>query len=161
VINVSQKDLKCRISKNRAVYGCIYLNYLILKMANKNKVSDKQIIEALKSCHGFQSQACKLLEKQLNISFSASAMSQRISASEEIKTALAEMLTADLDYAENKMWELIKEGNVAALLFFLKTKGKERGYAERRELTGSNGAPLQMGEVKIYIPDNGRDKNGD
>lgn len=130
-------------------------------MANKNKVSDKQIIEALKANHGFQSQACKQLERQLNITFSASAMSQRISASEEIKSALNEMLTADLDYAENKMWELIKNGNVAALLFYLKTKGKERGYAERRELTGSNGTPLQMGEVKIYIPDNGRDKNGD
>jgi len=130
-------------------------------MANKNKVSDKQIIEALKATHGFQSQACKLLERQLNISFTTSAMSKRISASEEIKSALSEMLTADLDYAENKMWELIKNGNVAALLFYLKTKGKERGYAERRELTGSNGTPLQMGEVKIYIPDNGRDKNGD
>ena len=130
-------------------------------MANKSKVSDKQIIEALKATHGFQSQACKLLERQLNISFTTSAMSKRISASEEIKSALSEMLTADLDYAENKMWELIKNGNVAALLFYLKTKGKERGYAERRELTGSNGTPLQMGEVKIYIPDNGRDKNGD
>ena len=130
-------------------------------MANKNKVSDKQIIEALKANHGFQSQACKQLERQLNITFSASAMSQRISASEEIKSALNEMLTADLDYAENKMWELIKNGNVAALLFYLKTKGKERGYAERRELTGSNGTPLQMGEVKIYIPDNGRDTHGD
>lgn len=139
----------------------IYSNYSILKMANKSKVSDKQIIEALKATHGFQSQACKLLERQLNISFTTSAMSKRISASEEIKSALAEMLTADLDYAENKMWELIKNGNVAALLFYLKTKGKERGYAERRELTGSNGTPLQMGEVKIYIPDNGRDKNGD
>lgn len=130
-------------------------------MANKSKVSDKQIIEALKATHGFQSQACKLLERQLKISFTTSAMSKRISASEAIKSALAEMLTADLDYAENKMWELIKNGNVAALLFYLKTKGKERGYAERRELTGSNGTPLQMGEVKIYIPDNGRDKNGD
>ena len=130
-------------------------------MANKSKVSDKQIIEALKATHGFQSQACKLLERQLNISFTTSAMSKRISASEEIRSALSEMLTADLDYAENKMWELIKNGNVAALLFYLKTKGKERGYAERRELTGSNGTPLQMGEVKIYIPDNGRDKNGD
>lgn len=130
-------------------------------MANKSKVSDKQIIEALKATHGFQSQACKLLERQLNISFTTSAMSKRISASKEIKSALTEMLTADLDYAENKMWELIKNGNVAAVLFYLKTKGKERGYAERRELTGSNGTPLQMGEVKIYIPDNGRDKNGD
>ena len=139
----------------------IYSNYSILKMANKSKVSDKQIIEALKATHGFQSQACKLLERQLNISFTTSAMSKRISASEEIKSALAEMLTADLDYAENKMWELIKNGNVAAVLFYLKTKGKERGYAERRELTGSNGTPLQMGEVKIYIPDNGRDTHGD
>lgn len=127
----------------------------------KLKITDRQIIEALKATHGFQSQACKLIEENFKITFSPSAMSQRISQSTEIQTALNEMLIADVDYAENKLWTLIKEGNTAAILFYLKTKGKDRGYSERRELTGQNGTPLQMGEVKIYIPDNGRDKNGD
>ena len=39
-----------------------------------------------------------------------------------------------LDFAESKLYELIKEANVPATLFYLKTKGKNRGYIERQEL---------------------------
>lgn len=113
-------------------------------MANKNKVTDEQIIQALRACHGFQSQACKMLEKQLNITFSASAMSQRINKSQKIKDVLSEMMVADLDFVENKLWTLINDNNTAAVLFYLKTKGKERGYAERKEITGANGTPIQV-----------------
>jgi len=113
-------------------------------MANTNKVTDEQIIQALRANHGFKSQACKSLEKQLNITFSASAMSQRIAKSQKIQDALNEMMVADLDFVENKLWTLINGGNTAAVLFYLKTKGKDRGYAERREITGANGTPIQM-----------------
>ena len=36
-----------------------------------------------------------------------------------------------LDYGESKLLELINEKNVAAVIFFLKTKGKKRGYIEQ------------------------------
>lgn len=39
-----------------------------------------------------------------------------------------------LDYAESKLMELIGRGNTAAVIFFLKTKGKDRGYVERQEV---------------------------
>jgi hypothetical protein len=38
--------------------------------------------------------------------------------------------------------KLIKDGNVAATIFFLKTQGKRRGYIERQEVTGAEGAPI-------------------
>jgi hypothetical protein len=40
------------------------------------------------------------------------------------------------------LFKLIKEGNVAATIFYLKTQGKQRGYIERQEVTGADGAPI-------------------
>jgi len=45
-------------------------------------------------------------------------------------------------FAESELMKLIKEGNVAATIFFLKTQGKKRGYVERQEVTGAEGAPI-------------------
>ena len=39
-----------------------------------------------------------------------------------------------LDFAESKLYEMIGKGNTACVIFYLKTKGKERGYIERQEL---------------------------
>ena len=39
-----------------------------------------------------------------------------------------------MDFAESHLYKLVKEGNPAATIFFLKTKGKARGYVERQEV---------------------------
>jgi len=49
-----------------------------------------------------------------------------------------EVTNIALDFAESKLHQLIQKGNVAAVLFFLKTKGKDRGYIERHEFTKKN-----------------------
>lgn len=40
------------------------------------------------------------------------------------------------DFAESMLMKLIKEGNVAATIFYLKTRHKDRGYSERYDITG-------------------------
>lgn len=47
-----------------------------------------------------------------------------------------------IDFAESHLHQLIGKGDVASTIFFLKTKGKSRGYVERTEITGSEGAPI-------------------
>jgi len=47
-----------------------------------------------------------------------------------------------LDFAESHLHNLIKEGNTAATIFFLKTKGKGRGYVERQEIEVAEKKPL-------------------
>lgn len=39
-----------------------------------------------------------------------------------------------IDLAENELIKLMKAGNITALIFYLKCKGKSRGYIERREI---------------------------
>jgi hypothetical protein len=40
--------------------------------------------------------------------------------------------------------------DASAVIFFLKTRGKKRGYVERSELTGKDGAPI-AGDIKVQI----------
>lgn len=55
----------------------------------------------------------------------------------EKKKKLAEALEAAdesiLDFAESKLVEHIQNDDVQALIFFLRTKGKKRGYVEKVE----------------------------
>ena len=41
------------------------------------------------------------------------------------------------DFGENALIKLIKNGNPAAVIFFNKSKNKDRGYAERQEIEHS------------------------
>jgi len=43
-----------------------------------------------------------------------------------------------IDYTESKLFNLIKAQNPTAILFYLKTIGKKRGYVERQEIDNSH-----------------------
>ena len=62
-----------------------------------------------------------------------------------------------LDFAESSLHSQIINGSVPATIFYLKTKGKKRGYVERQELTGIEGTKLF--EVEILKNDKDKDSN--
>ena len=49
------------------------------------------------------------------------------------KEAVEELNDVALDFAEGKLHVKIKKGDTIATIFYLKTKGKKRGYIERTE----------------------------
>ena len=52
---------------------------------------------------------------------------------------------ATIDHVESKLLKAINQGNVNAIIFFLKTQGKTRGYVERSELDmNPSGEPIRF-----------------
>jgi hypothetical protein len=47
-----------------------------------------------------------------------------------------------LDFTENQLFKQVQAGNITAIIFTLKTLGKNRGYVERQEITGKDGTDL-------------------
>ena len=50
-----------------------------------------------------------------------------------------------IDYSESQLMSKIQAGNMTAIIFHLKCKGKKRGWVERQEVTGADGVPLGSG----------------
>ena len=40
-----------------------------------------------------------------------------------------------IDYVESQLYKSIRDGNVSAIIFFMKTKAKHRGYQENYDVT--------------------------
>lgn len=61
---------------------------------------------------------------------------------EGLEQAVVEGRNTRLDFVESKLDQKIDSGDTTAIIFFLKTQGKSRGYVERQEVTGLNGQKL-------------------
>lgn len=48
------------------------------------------------------------------------------------------------DFVENALHKAINEGNVTAIIFYLKTQAKQRGYIERQEVSGVDGDVIRV-----------------
>lgn len=65
----------------------------------------------------------------------------------EVKAAINEAREMVIDEAEDRLFKVMNDPtnpmHVTALFFFLKTRGKKRGYVERQEVSGDRDNPIQ------------------
>jgi hypothetical protein len=108
----------------------------------------KAILLALEQSLGVVTSACKLTGIPRRTFYGWMERDEKFAAE------VSDMGEIALDFAESQLHKRIKDGSDAAVIFYLKTKGKKRGYIERAELSLTDQAafiiePEQKGAMKI------------
>jgi hypothetical protein len=97
------------------------------------------LLKALEKSLGVVTTACKQLD------ISRATYYRWLSEDEEFSKSAKDIQDVALDFVESKLFEQIQDSSTAATIFYLKTKGKKRGYVERSELD------LQSGDEPVKI----------
>lgn len=73
-----------------------------------------------------------------------------IDKDEDVAAAIKREKVRQVDHAEGKLQSLIKKENPTAIIFYLKTQGKDRGYYEHRtqDITSGN-QPITINMVPV------------
>lgn len=91
------------------------------------------MLKALESSLGVVTVACKQAD------IPRSTYYKWLNEDKEFAKEVKEIENIALDFGESQLHAQMKDGNTSATIFFLKTKGKKRGYVERSELDLSSG----------------------
>lgn len=95
--------------------------------STNSDILKKRMIEALEKSLGIVTTACK------STGIHRSTHYEWIIKDEAYKSEVESISEITLDFAESQLHKQINEGNTSATIFYLKTKGKKRGYVERQE----------------------------
>ena len=105
---------------------------------NKTELHKKAVIEALEKTLGVVTTACK------QIGIGRTQFYEWLKTDEEFRKQVEDIQNVALDYAESQLHKQIGDGSTAATIFYLKTKGKNRGYIERQEIQHDGGEGLRI-----------------
>ena len=99
---------------------------------NKSDIYKKQLLLALEKTMGIASLACK------KVGISRKTYYEYYNNDPEFKENVDLIGELGLDFTESQLFKSIKNGSDTAIIFYLKTKGKKRGYIERIENENRN-----------------------
>lgn len=110
--------------------------------SQKFTLKKQAMLEALEKSMGVVSTACQI------VGISRRTHYDWLNADEEYKKAVSEIENVALDFAESKLFKNIEKAKEASIFFYLKTKGKKRGYVERQEIMHEGGVTSTLVEWK-------------
>jgi len=112
-------------------------------MAIQNTQQKKAaMLEALEKSLGVVSTACK------QVGIARKTYYLWLEKDKDFKAAVDDISNVALDFAESKLHKLIRDENPTAIIFYLKTKGKKRGYIERQEIAHDGAIESKLIEWK-------------
>jgi len=109
-------------------------------MADHEHLTVKQVEKAIKESKGFLSIAAEKL------GCTYQTVSNYINRHSTLRDVMDAINERHVDLSENKLISQINEGNITAIIFHLRCKGKKRGYVEKSEVehTGPGGGPIKV-----------------
>tara|TARA_Y100000310_G_scaffold304198_1_gene343120 strand:+ start:86 stop:565 length:480 start_codon:yes stop_codon:yes gene_type:complete len=121
------------------------------RKAPARKLRVGQVEAALRATSGIQAAAARKLGT------SRQAIAGFIKRNVSLQKVVEEVVETTLDVAEAELIKQLASGNMTAIIFYLKTKGKDRGYSERQEHVGKGNTALvplapeakDMGELEL------------
>jgi hypothetical protein len=95
----------------------------------------QKLLKALEESHGVVTNACR------KAGISRAQYYRYLQQDEKFSSNVDDIQEQAVDFVESQLFKQIKEGNITGQIFYLKTKGKHRGYIEKtqvqQETTGS------------------------
>jgi hypothetical protein len=98
-------------------------------VGRKPKFTAKEVAEAIKEAKGFLTVAAQILGCHYTTILNYAKRYKLV------RKTLDEARQRMLDIAEAKLFEQVQAGDLRAIMFYLRTFGKTRGYVERLEIT--------------------------
>jgi transposase-like protein len=96
----------------------------------------EKILESLEKSLGIVSAACK------EVGVARETYYRWLKEDEDFRLKVEEIHEMQGDFVEHQLLKKIKEGSEKAIMFYLKYRGKNRGYVNRSEITGADGQDL-------------------
>ena len=90
-------------------------------------IHKKAMIEALEKSLGIVTTACKA------VGIARQTHYEWMKEDEAYKSSVDDIADIAIDFAESQLHKQIQSGEVSSTIFYLKTKGKKRGYVEKTE----------------------------
>jgi hypothetical protein len=97
-------------------------------MDKSRHIKKESLLKALEQSLGVVTVACKKAE------IPRSTYYKWLSEDKEFAKEVDDIINIALDFAESQLHKQIGDGSTTATIFYLKTKGKNRGYIERQEI---------------------------
>lgn len=97
-----------------------------------------RLLESLKECSGIVTFACE------KVGLSRQTFYRWCRDDPEFKERVDAINELQIDVAEASLLKKIQKGDTTAIIFYLKTKGKDRGYSERREISIPGGVGVEL-----------------
>ena len=110
----------------------------------------EKLLQALKETQGLIYHACK---KAGNIS--RSTYYRYLKEDEEFAKAVKEIQEAQIDYVDGELIKNIARGKETSIIFYLKSKAKDRGYTDKSLLDITSGGK-SITDIKIEVIDTGK-----
>ena len=109
-----------------------------------HKITKEQMLGAIQGSQGLVSKIQRKLETILSEKISWDTTEKWIHKWEEAETAVKNEKEAMLDIAENNIFKEMVNGDTATSKWYLRMKGKERGYEDTAKLQLDGTDPLNI-----------------